>query len=168
MFLRCTNLIKASAPCLEGFSSSKTNSPFYGCTALRIVDVRKYNGFLSSLFYQTPSLECVDVFGVSGSYSSSDFSASDKLKVISIRKTSKVQSLSDIPSTGNFAVDGAGGYLIVPSALIESYKSATNWSALYEAGTCTFLATEDYTVDGTLEGELDWDKIDALIGGTEE
>lgn len=47
------------------------------------------------------------------------------------------------------------GYVYVPSALIESYRADSVWS------TCgvLFRALEDYTVDGTITGELDESKI---------
>lgn len=47
------------------------------------------------------------------------------------------------------------GYIYVPSALIEEYKAATNWSNY----ATQFRALEDYTVDGTTTGELDPTKI---------
>jgi hypothetical protein len=47
------------------------------------------------------------------------------------------------------------GYVYVPSALIESYKVATNWSKM----STQFRALEDYTIDGTINGELDESKI---------
>jgi hypothetical protein len=47
------------------------------------------------------------------------------------------------------------GYVYVPSALIESYKVATNWSTIFTQ----FRALEDYTIDGTINGELDESKI---------
>lgn len=47
------------------------------------------------------------------------------------------------------------GYIYVPSALIEDYKVATNWSTYADQ----FRALEDYTVDGTTTGELDESKI---------
>jgi hypothetical protein len=47
------------------------------------------------------------------------------------------------------------GYIYVPSALIESYKTATNWSNF----ATQFRALEDYTVDGTTTGALDESKI---------
>lgn len=47
------------------------------------------------------------------------------------------------------------GYIYVPSALIDRYKSATNWSNLASQ----FRALEDYTVGGTITGELDTTKI---------
>ena len=50
---------------------------------------------------------------------------------------------------------GITGYLYVPSAMVESYKAAENWSACADY----FRALEDYTVDGTVTGELDETKI---------
>ena len=47
------------------------------------------------------------------------------------------------------------GYIYVPASLIDSYKSATNWSTYANQ----FRAIEDYTVDGTITGELDETKI---------
>lgn len=47
------------------------------------------------------------------------------------------------------------GYIYVPKALVEEYKSATNWSRF----ATQFRALEDYTVDGTTTGELDETKI---------
>lgn len=47
------------------------------------------------------------------------------------------------------------GYVYVPSALIESYKVATNWSKM----STQFRALEEYTIDGTINGELDESKI---------
>lgn len=41
-----------------------------------------------------------------------------------------------------FASGGAGGTVYVPADLIESYQTATNWSTLYAAGTCNFVAIE--------------------------
>jgi hypothetical protein len=53
--------------------------------------------------------------------------------------------------------NGYGDYQIiyVPSALIDSYPSSTNWVETR----CTFRAIEDYTVDGTVTGELDYEKM---------
>lgn len=47
------------------------------------------------------------------------------------------------------------GYIYVPRALIEDYKVATNWVTFADQ----FRALEDYTVDGTITGELDESKV---------
>lgn len=47
------------------------------------------------------------------------------------------------------------GYVYVPSALISSYEADSIWAS----STVQFRALEDYTVDGTITGELDESKI---------
>lgn len=47
------------------------------------------------------------------------------------------------------------GYFYVPRVLVDSYKSATNWSTYASQ----IRALEDYTVDGTITGALDPSKI---------
>ena len=47
------------------------------------------------------------------------------------------------------------GYIYVPRALIEDYKVATNWVTFADQ----FRALEDYTVDGTITGEIDESKV---------
>lgn len=48
----------------------------------------------------------------------------------------------------------------VPSALVESYKVASNWTYYYNmTDGITFYPLEDYTVDGTTTGEFDESKL---------
>lgn len=47
------------------------------------------------------------------------------------------------------------GYIYVPAASVDVYKNVGGWKA-YAA---QFRALEDYTVDGTITGELDESKI---------
>ena len=47
------------------------------------------------------------------------------------------------------------GYIYVPRAMVDTLKSATNWSTY----ATQIRALEDYTVDGTITGELDESKI---------
>lgn len=65
-----------------------------------------------------------------------------------------------IPGLSSEAFDGSSvekgtGYIYVPSALVEQYKSSREWSRWAER----IRAIEDYTVDGTITGELDESKI---------
>ena len=57
-----------------------------------------------------------------------------------------------VSGTGGVTVNG---YIYVPSALVEGYKVAAGWSDFADK----FRALEDYTVDGTITGELDETKI---------
>ena len=63
-----------------------------------------------------------------------------------------------LPSNNAFNISSIAkgtGYVYVPAALVDSYKTATNWSTF----ATQFRALEDYTVDGTIDGELDESKI---------
>ena len=65
------------------------------------------------------------------------------LKTIVLRSAGLCSLVNANALTGTpFASGGTGGTVYVPSALIESYKTATNWSTLYAGGTCNFVAIE--------------------------
>ena len=46
---------------------------------------------------------------------------------------------------------------LIPRALVDTYANSGTYSGW--GGASEYLALEDYTVDGTVTGELDWDKI---------
>lgn len=72
------------------------------------------------------------------------FSNHKVLTILILRRTESIVALSNVNDFSNtpFAANGTGGTVYVPSALIETYKTATNWSTLYAAGTCNFVALE--------------------------
>lgn len=87
------------------------------------------------------------------------------LKVIVLRSdiVCTLVSLNTFGGVSNFEENGTGkGIVLVPSALVTAYTEATNWSVVYARG-IRFRAVEDYTVDGTITGEIDWDKVNALF-----
>ena len=72
-----------------------------------------------------------------------------------ILRSPSVCTLSGVNVFLNGPIAKGTGYIYVPSALVDSYKAATNWSRFANQ----FRALEDYTVDGTTTGELDPTKI---------
>lgn len=76
------------------------------------------------------------------------------IKTLIIR-TSTMCTLQNTSAFNDSSIASGTGYIYVPRALVDSYKAATNWST-YSA---QFRALEDYTVDGTVTGELDETKI---------
>ena len=66
-------------------------------------------------------------------------------------------TLKDITAFSDTPQVNGTGYIYVPRALVDSYKAETNWSTMLNQ----FRALEDYTVDGTIHGDLDWNKIGA-------
>lgn len=75
-----------------------------------------------------------------------------------ILRSETMCTLSNYALNGTKIFNGTG-YVYVPSALIKSYQAATNWKTIYGKNANAFRALEDYTVDGTLTGELDPNKI---------
>jgi hypothetical protein len=72
-----------------------------------------------------------------------------------VLRTNSVCALGNINAFDSTPVKDGTGYIYVPRALVDSYKSATNWSTY----STQFRALEDYTVDGTTTGALDESKI---------
>lgn len=60
------------------------------------------------------------------------FNGASALNTLILRKSSEIVPLGNINAFGNtpFASGKAGGTLYVPSALISSYQSASNWSTI--------------------------------------
>ena len=105
---------------------------FQGCTNLVSADFHKFTSFKSSIF-----------------------NGADKITTIIIRsETAAILDGSGLVSTSTPIAKGTG-YIYVPRALVDTYKTATNWSTYANQ----FRALEDYTVDGTTTGALDETKI---------
>ena len=83
-----------------------------------------------------------------------------------IFRTETICALANASAFKNtpFASGNAGGTFIFPRSLTTEYPNATNWSSVISGNANNrVLALEDYTVDGTITGEIDWDKLN---GGT--
>lgn len=96
-----------------------------------------------SMCWNNAKLAFADI-GLVSSIGTSSFGNAKLLKTLVIRKTDGVCALSNVNAFNGtpFASSGTGGTLYVPQSLIEQYQTATNWSTLYAAGTCNFVAIE--------------------------
>jgi hypothetical protein len=94
-------------------------------------------------------ITCVDFLHVSYIANYAFCGYQSKLSALIIRKNDNLCVLG-----GTNALNSSV-YIYVPAALIEDYKVATNWSTYANQ----FRALEDYTVDGTITGDLDEAKI---------
>lgn len=83
------------------------------------------------------------------------FYACTALKALVLRKSDSICTLAHINSLGGTPITSGTGYIYVPASLIETYKTADKWSTF----AAQFRALEDYTVDGTITGDLDPNKI---------
>lgn len=99
------------------------------------------NNYGSTLFRQCTSLETVDFTGAR--LRNQIFLNCTHLSKLILRNTNvtEIENTSIFNGTP-FASGGSGGTIYVPSSLISSYKSATNWSTIDGYGTITWEAIE--------------------------
>lgn len=131
LFNGCTSLVdcKFNMPKMYYYSQM-----FDGCTALKIIDMSKYN--------------CT-----STSNSSNAFYNCSSLKALVIREFGSYTINSNAFSKSGIA--SGTGYIYVPTTMVDTLKSATNWSVYANQ----IRALEEYTLDGTTTGELDLVKM---------
>lgn len=161
-FYDCSKLATVSADKVRVISSYAFNR----CFKLENVKFKNLSDIEGSAFSMCTTLKKVDLYAIDRIQSNA-FSACYSLKSVLVRKTDAICTLGNtnafancmhILGTTNSEYNPQGlkdGYIYVPKALVESYKTATNWSNFANQ----FRALEDYTVDGTITGELDESKI---------
>ena len=109
--------------------------------------------------FQCYRLESIDLGMLTTVYNI--FRLAQALKLVALRNSYLPTLSTQFPSS---PITQGTGFVLLRRDLINAagYQTATNWATLYTAGT-QFLALEDYTVDGTVTGLLDEDKISALL-----
>lgn len=130
-----SNIMKAKMPLVESLG----RSAFQYCSALTILDISNPDAV------KVPNIDGYNTF-----------ESCTSMKALVLRSTSQMIKLTasgdnKLPPT---VTDGTC-FIYVPRTLLETYKTATNWSVYAEQ----FRALEDYTVDGTLSGDIDETKI---------
>lgn len=145
-FSYCTNLTAADFPATTSISTYA----FSNCASLTTADFPKATSIGTYVFNYCTRLIEAD-FPVVTSISAYAFRACSSLTALILRNTAKVCTLSNTNAFTSSAIASGTGYIYVPSALVDSYKAATNWSTYANQ----FRALEDYTVDGTTTGALD-------------
>lgn len=158
-FYECKSLVSANLP----NATTIGRDAFLNCTKLANLNVPNIVRLdASSVFSGCSSLVSLDFYVLN--YLNSNRCFSYNFATLIIRTASVCSLGTTIAFDGSgFASGYAGGKLLVPRDLVESYKTTTNWSVIWGYGHNRFLALEDYTVDGTITGEIDWDKLN---GGT--
>lgn len=144
-FMDCTNLQEIYLPEYTEDSAASAlqgGYAFSGCTNLTKAYVPKMANLRIYAFRNCSSLQEIDLPSVASM--STVFEGCTSLKTIVFRKSDAIVPLGNVGCFRStpFAEGGTGGTVYVPQALIESYQTATNWSTLYAAGTCNFVAIE--------------------------
>lgn len=113
-FMACTALTSLKLPSV----TSLGRSAFSGCTGLAKIDIgEKFSTIDGGVFYGCSHLE-----------------------TLILRKPSSVVKLSYVAALNNSGIASKKGYVYVPAALLESYKTATNWVSFASQ----LRAIEDY------------------------
>lgn len=139
-FYGCTNLALTSLPENCSYYGS---SAFSGCANIEISSVSDIMEIIpTSMFNGCTKITSLDLRNVRRINTSSFRNTT--LSTIILRKSDGICELANVNAfdVTPFASGGTGGTAYVPSALIETYQNATNWSTLYAAGTCNFVAIE--------------------------
>ena len=127
-----TNLLTVNLP----NATSVGSYAFYGCNALQSVNLPKATSVPSSCFYQCTKLNRLDL-GSAKSIGASSLAYCTALTVLILRRADAICTLNSSSFSG---VTTYKGYIYVPSDLLETYKTATNWSTYASK----FRAIEDY------------------------
>lgn len=163
------NAISIGSNAFKGCNSLKTvtvnrsaqitlgSSAFAGCSALQNIDfLGAINSVGDNCFADCTSFTVVDFKRIPMSFGFNCFGGCKSLTAVIIREQ-KSTLISTATSTtfANTPIAEGLGYIYVPSKDLSTYKSASGWSTYASQ----FRVLQDYTVDGTLSGELDETKI---------
>ena len=124
VFRNCTNLLSVDLPELAGTSGG---SLFVYCSNLTSVNMPKVTTLDSYIFQYCTALKKLDLGNLT-TIKAGAFSGSG-LETLIIRITGT--SITTLSSTNAFTgtpIEAGTGYIYVPSALIDKFKTATNWS----------------------------------------
>lgn len=163
-FQECTALTSVNLP------EVKSGVKFAGCTSLKTVNLPKVEAIPNYCFEnanaiteltlprltrvpygglkQMKSCKLIDLPCVTyiDQYGFQDDRALESV----ILRSETICTLNNVNAFQSTNINSGTVYIYVPAALVESYKVATNWSNYADQ----FRAIEDYTVDGTVMGEL--------------
>lgn len=145
----CTNLHTANFPAATTISVYC----FQNCTSLVRVKFPNATSVGSSSFQNCAGLRIAD-FTKIASIGASAFKNS-AIEALVIRNDTAVCKLSATSAFSGTPIEAGTGYIYVIREGLDAYKASTNWMAFADR----FRALEDYTVDGTVTGELDESKM---------
>ena len=149
-FYECTILAEAYVPLVTTIGAYV----FGSCPYLTKIKLPNLVTMAANAFRTCSRLIMADMGSVTTIMGNS-FTSCNDFKALILRKTDAITTLYNGNAITSTLIGSGKGYIYVPSALIDTYKAATNWSTF----AAQFRALEDYTVDGTVTGELDESKI---------
>ena len=136
---QCANLVSVSIP----NAAKLPSNTFYDNGKMTSVDVSSVTETANGAFQQCYALEFLD-FPMLTKIGASTFYNTRKLSTLVLR-SQNVVTLDNVNAFTNTAITGynsGSGTIYVPSSLISSYQTASNWSNIYGQGHVTFAAIE--------------------------
>lgn len=112
---------------------------FMGCSALETVTFPKANYVGSQAMDGCSALAYADL-RVCKSIGAKVFYNCTSFETLILRKSDAICTLANVNAFTSTPIESGTGYVYVPSALVDSYKTATNWSTYANQ----FRAIEDY------------------------
>ena len=115
---------------------------FTDCTNLQGLVLPSNRAIPYQFCLRASKLEYVDTIG--GAVNNQAFFNANMFALLILRSTTlcTLYTTNAFDNTPFQGYNSLTGTLYVPSALVESYKTANNWKTLYEAGTMTILPIE--------------------------
>ena len=122
VFYNCTSLTSIDLPNVTSIGTDV----FKNCTSLTSIDLPNVTSIGNSAFYSCTSLTSIDLPNVTsiGSYV---FNSCNNLSTV-IMSTNQIITLEDKSVFNDTPISNKTGYIYVPDSLVDSYKTATNWS----------------------------------------
>ena len=149
-FANCTKLVNVNLPLVTKIGYCG----FYYCHALKNIYIPLVTTIENDAFQACRVLEMIDLPNVT-SIGSRPFVNCYELKTVILRSETMCTLGQHNEPFYNTPIAKGTGYIYVPRALIDTYTADSVWSTFADQ----FRALEDYTVDGTITGELDSSKI---------
>lgn len=122
-FYNCKGILRANFPEVKTVGSSA----FRGCNSMTQFIAPKATSIKSSCFYDCTELKKVDLGEIRNLEQTHLFTNSG-LETLILRQSTFVTVLSSSSPFNNTPIKNGTGYIYVPDDLVDSYKSATNWS----------------------------------------
>ena len=125
-FNGCTNLALTELP---GGITSMVNDAFNGCTNLALTELPSgITSIKPRVFNGCTSLTEMTCLGNITSIAIGAFTYCTKLSKFALPNITSVPTLSSTDAFHSTPIASGTGYIYVPDDLVESFKSATNWS----------------------------------------
>lgn len=134
-FRACTQLTSFNAPKV----TSITAYGFYTCTKLPEINLPLVASIPNNSFEICSKLAKAD-FGAAASIGTNAFGMCTVLTALILRKSDSITTLANTNAFTSTPIASGTGYIYVPKTLIDSYKTAANWSTYASQ----FRAIEDY------------------------